>query len=312
MQANVRAWESGGCLPTPLASIWITSVCPLRCRHCYEGRQALNARHLPKEQVFQMIDRLTPFVHSISFMGGEPTTHPDLPEICAYAHDRGAYTLLVTNGQQLDREMVRELKGNIDCMKIGMDGVSSDTHDAVRGRGTFARALQSWDVAASVFPVMCKFTVNAMNMSQLPQLSAFCRSIGARRLVINRWTDVGAGAEARHGRFRLSADQVAEINAFVQNVLKSDYARLPVSRSCSLDHGCREQPARTYYVTSTGGVAPCIFSGHRAIGTLFDEREDVAALLARVNASRPSVDDLHVPSTRGRILLPTQQTRCAL
>lgn len=293
MKTNQIRWEKGGCLPIPLASLWITGLCTLRCKHCYEAHSESCRKHLSKEQIFLTMERLAPYVNSFSFMGGEPTLHPDLPEICEFSKRLGKYTLLVSNGLAITEELVTKLEGKVDCVKLGMDGVSAETHDAVRGKGSFAKTLNAWRVMPLRIPTMCKFTLNAVNLRELPQIADFYRNLGAQRLVLNRWLAIGSGSSVWNRKFALSAEQIKYINKFVQEQLKPNYHIFPISRSCSLDNGCLDIPARTYYVGENGSVSPCIFSGHLAVGDIRAKELDVKALLAEVNRIRYAYTDLH-------------------
>ncbi len=287
-------WEDGGCLPLPLASIWITGVCQLKCRHCYEGLRGGRACHLPTKDVLLTLERLSPFVRSFSFMGGEPLCHPDLAEICAYSKQRlGKYTLLVSNGQAFSERSVAALRGKVDCIKLGMDGVTARYHDAVRGEGSFAKAMRSWQLLADSIPTMCKFTLNSENLAELPRIADFYQGLGAKRLILNAWLRIGNGSSVWNRRFALSASQVSEVNRFVASELKPRYASFPVSRSCSLDNGCLDHPARTYYVNRDGAVSPCIFSGSLAIGNIREPDQNVSSLLSLVDQERLNYRDLH-------------------
>lgn len=293
MKTKVQRWESGGCLPTPLVSIWITGACNLRCKHCYESHNSDQRRHLPVEKVKLIMDRLAPHVNSISFMGGEPTLHPDLPEICAHAQELGKYTLLVSNGATITRELISKLEGKVDCVKLGMDGVTAEKHDLVRGKGSFAKAMGAWEILAPRIPTMCKFTLNNQNLVELPLISKFYQELGAKRLVLNGWLKLGTGASIWSRKFALSAEQRRQINDFVFQELKPNYHIFPISRSCSLDHGCRDFPARTFYVDSQAAVSPCIFSGHLGLGNMLAPEVDVWRLLTQVNRLRTLYDNLH-------------------
>jgi len=245
------------------------------------------------------MDRIAPFVNSFSFMGGEPTLHPDLPELCEYARHLGKYTLLVSNGVIFSDRLIDQLEGKVDCIKLGMDGVSAGYHDAVRGQGNFDTTMRTWLRLPQRIPTMCKFTLNALNRVQLPLIADFYQGLGAKRLVLNAWLRIGSGASIWNQKFALSMEQLREINEFIFRELKPRYHIFPVSRSCSLDNGCLETPARTYYVTSVGSVSPCIFSGELAIGNIRDPKTDVTQLLARVDRMRGTYQNLHSQKRAG-------------
>ena len=53
------------------------------------------------------LDRLSCF-----FSGGEPTLHPDLPELAQYAVRRGMRAVISTNGTLLTAQLAQILTGN--------------------------------------------------------------------------------------------------------------------------------------------------------------------------------------------------------
>ncbi|MBL7058179.1 radical SAM protein [Patescibacteria group bacterium] len=288
-------WENGGCLPTPLASIWILGKCNLGCKHCYEGRSKAQKQVLPKERVKLIMNKLAPFVNSFSFMGGEPTLHPDLPELCDYAQQLGKYTLLVSNGVAVDKSMVKSLRDKVDCVKLGMDGTTDNYHDMVRGKGAFAKTLRAWEAMTPHISTMCKFTLNAQNIENLPQIADFYQQLGAKRLILNGWLKVGRGANIWNKHFALSSRQRQTINEYVTRELKPRYNVFPISRSCSLDNGCKVMPARTFYVDSRGAVSPCIFSAGLGVGNILSPDTNVETLLMQVNKIRQAHNNLHEP-----------------
>ena len=308
MKNNIVSWENGGCLTTPLASIWITGACPLRCKHCYESLNAGNRAHVSFGILKTIIDLIGPHVNSISFMGGEPTLHPRIVELCAYAKSLGKYVLLVSNGINITKELVAQLKGNIDCVKLGMDGVCEKTHDQIRGAGSFQKTLRAWQIMAPEIPTMCKFTLNSKNISEIEKIAPFYQNLGAKRLVLNSWLKIGTGASIWNERFALSEAQRKLANDFVVDVLKPHYSEFPVSRSCSLDEGCNLLPERTYYIDSKQKVSPCIFSGHLGIGNILTD--NVSFLLSQVNQMRNAKKSLHyakTPAVFEQFLLPEPQ-----
>ena len=288
-----KRWENGGCLPTPLASVWILGRCNLGCKHCYEGKSGSQKQIRSKEDIKSIMNKLAPFVNSFSFMGGEPTLHPDLPELCDYAQELEKYTLLVSNGMAFNRSLIDSLKGKVDCIKLGMDGTIASHHDMVRGRGSFIKALKTWEILAPNIPTMCKFTVNSKNLGYLPQIADFYQQLGAKRLILNGWLKVGRGANFWNRHFALSEEQRKSINDYVARELKPRYDIFPISRSCSLDNGCKDVPARTFYVDSRGSVSPCIFSAQLGIGNVLSSNVNITSLLGMVNRIRCSCDNLH-------------------
>jgi len=85
--------------------------CNFRCRGCtYKLKENPRPKHFPSiEQIQDCLRRLD--VEAVHFMGGEPTTNPQLPNLLAFCkHDLGLTTRLGhTNGSGL---VIRDLDGS--------------------------------------------------------------------------------------------------------------------------------------------------------------------------------------------------------
>lgn len=104
-----RAWH----LPwrgeqVPHALVDITRRCSISCRSCYN---TVDGTDKPLDDVKAEIRQLAAMrrLNSISIVGGEPTLHPDLPEIIRFIRSLGLHAELFTNGLFLDEQMVERL-----------------------------------------------------------------------------------------------------------------------------------------------------------------------------------------------------------
>jgi len=92
----------------PHALLDITRRCTISCRSCYntdDGEDKPLADVQAEIRQLSALRRLT----SISIVGGEPTLHPDLPEIIGYIRSLGLHAELFTNGVLLDDAMASRL-----------------------------------------------------------------------------------------------------------------------------------------------------------------------------------------------------------
>ena len=81
------------------AHLTITTRCNMFCKGCYNTCEDDEEKDIPIEKAKAIIDRLSELgVFSISFGGGEPTLHPDLFEIAAYAREKNILPNMTTNG----------------------------------------------------------------------------------------------------------------------------------------------------------------------------------------------------------------------
>lgn len=86
-------------------------------------------------------------VRQFSCTGGEPFVVRDVPTILGYALERGS-CLVLTNGTLPLRRRLDELddllrKPHPRRFRISLDYPSPERHDAGRGEGTFAMALET-------------------------------------------------------------------------------------------------------------------------------------------------------------------------
>lgn len=81
------------------------------------------------------------------YSGGEPLLRPDLEELCAAARALGMVVTLSTNGVLLPHLL--DLARMVDELEIAIDG-DRESHDAVRGAGTFDQAVAGVEAVAGM------------------------------------------------------------------------------------------------------------------------------------------------------------------
>lgn len=105
----------------PHAVIEITRDCNLACRACYRAKEPgmrTVAEILQDVAIIEKHQR----VQTISLAGGEPTLHPELPEIVRRVKARGHRVSLVTNAVLLDDAMLTTLAAaGLDIVMIHVD-----------------------------------------------------------------------------------------------------------------------------------------------------------------------------------------------
>lgn len=138
--------------PGPLDAVWFQvtgTACNLRCRHCFISCGPTNRTFdlLSLEEVERRLEESARLgVREYYFTGGEPFLHPDIVEILTRAIARGPATVL-TNGTLLKPPPVAALAAAAAGsrfsleFRVSIDGFDRSTHDALRGEGTFERAL---------------------------------------------------------------------------------------------------------------------------------------------------------------------------
>ena len=109
--------------------VWnMTQRCNLKCVHCYaHAKDRTFEGELTTAQGKALIDDLSAFGSPvILFSGGEPTMHPDLPELAQYAVGKGMRAVISTNGTLITEEMAHTLKEiGLSYVGISLDGLET-------------------------------------------------------------------------------------------------------------------------------------------------------------------------------------------
>jgi hypothetical protein len=125
---------------TPHAVLEPNYTCNRRCALCYNRfRDVVKSLATVREEVDALLAKRN--LETISILGGEPTLHPDLPEIVRYVKGRGVYCQILTNGVILAKEdgtlLGKLVDAGIDRIMIHVDtgqGLSGAEVEAMRER----------------------------------------------------------------------------------------------------------------------------------------------------------------------------------
>lgn len=155
--------------------VWnMTRRCNLKCVHCYAQAKDIEFENeLSTEEGKALIDDLASFGSPvILFSGGEPTMRKDLPELAAYAREKGMRAVISTNGTLIGREMAKKLKEvGLSYVGVSLDGIR-ETNDKFRGmKGAFDAALRGLhNCQEEGIKVGLRFTINKQNVRDIPAI----------------------------------------------------------------------------------------------------------------------------------------------
>lgn len=155
--------------------VWnMTRRCNLKCVHCYAQAKNIEFENeLSTAEGKNLIDDLANFGSPvILFSGGEPTLRKDLPELAAYAREKGMRAVISTNGTLIDRDLAIRLKDvGLSYVGVSLDGIR-ETNDRFRGvRGAFDAALRGlYNCQEAGIKVGLRFTINKQNVMDVPAI----------------------------------------------------------------------------------------------------------------------------------------------
>jgi MoaA/NifB/PqqE/SkfB family radical SAM enzyme len=250
-------------------AIWeVTNACNYGCRYCIFGSTSRSPPgELDAAAALNVVAQLASsgFTH-VKFTGGEPFLRPDMTAILARARTLGISCDVSTNASRIDADTAGTLAGlGLDMVHVSLDGPDAASHEAVRGKGTFAPSLTGLRllVAAGV-PVRVGCVVHARNEGLIPAMAAFCADLGAGSVVFSRMEPVGR----MRGRPTLvTALDDEAIRAEVAQAADAHRTRIAISHNLDAPGGgCGTCPGgdRFAFVDHRGRVSPCTWvSEHR-------------------------------------------------
>jgi SynChlorMet cassette radical SAM/SPASM protein ScmE len=126
--------------------IAITNRCNLRCRYCYHFESAGDVGgDLPAVEWLRFFEELNRCaVTEVTLAGGEPFIREDLKEIIdGIVKNRMRFAIL-SNGTLINDDMASFLAstGRCNYVQVSIDGSMPESHDTMRGKGSFARAME--------------------------------------------------------------------------------------------------------------------------------------------------------------------------
>lgn len=156
----------------------ITGRCNLRCLYCSHFTSAADVpEDLPAREWLTFFEELgRQAVLRVTLEGGEPFIRPDLPELIeGLVKNRLRFSLL-SNGTLITDELAAFLAETRRCdyVQVSLDGSKPETHEACRGQGNFARAVQGLqNLRRHGVPVTVRVTIHRHNLEDLPEVARF-------------------------------------------------------------------------------------------------------------------------------------------
>lgn len=102
----------------------VTRRCNLACGYCNEFDKVSQPVEYETlvARMDHLIDRLG--VTIMDFLGGEPLLHPRIADLVGYAHEKGCWTNIITNGFLLSDRLVERLNlAGLDSMAVSIDRI---------------------------------------------------------------------------------------------------------------------------------------------------------------------------------------------
>ena len=183
--------------------VWnITRRCNLKCVHCYAHAKDIPFdNELSTKEGRALIDDLAGFgAPVLLFSGGEPLVRGDLPELAAYAVEKGMRAVISTNGTLITQPVAQTLKAiGLSYVGISIDGMEP-INDRFRGvKGAFRSALEGIrNCQAAGIKVGLRFTINKANLAEIPNIFNLLEEMEIPRVCFYHLVYAGRGSKLVH------------------------------------------------------------------------------------------------------------------
>jgi MoaA/NifB/PqqE/SkfB family radical SAM enzyme len=159
-----------------------TNRCDLECIHCNRELSGEPA-DISVDLVDKILDEAEPFrPRLVALSGGEPTLHGELEDLLSVIGQHDVEYTFTTNGQSFGHicEILTKAPGRFKGVTFSIDGSSPESHDRLRGDGSFERIVDALDLARRHgIPFGVNTVIGAHNAHELDDITRFSEESGA-------------------------------------------------------------------------------------------------------------------------------------
>jgi MoaA/NifB/PqqE/SkfB family radical SAM enzyme len=137
-------------------------------------------------------------VFTLVVTGGEPLMSPHAFEFLQFASDLGFNITLLTDFDGLTSSIAMRLAAikHLNTVQTSLDGGFAETHDFIRGQGSFDRTMRRLDIFKdSGLRLTLSTSVNKLNIREIDRIVTIYHSCKARYLYLNPVAPYGRAKE---------------------------------------------------------------------------------------------------------------------
>lgn len=226
--------------------------CDARCRFCFATFRDVRDR-LSVSDARRLIELLRAAGgEKLTFAGGEPTLHPHIGELVAYAKEVGFVTGVVTNGSRLEALLDRHAR-SLDWAALSVDSGDERTQAALgRGRGDHvARSIRLADYCRRVgVRVKLNTVVTALNHDE--DMSELVRRIAPERWKVFQVLRVVGQNDGRVDPLLITARQFDAFVARHAHLASEGFPPIAEDNDAMIDSYVMVDPLGRFYGNTDG------------------------------------------------------------
>lgn len=148
---------------------------------------------LPQEVIKKALDEIAGWQRdcTVVITGGEPFLRKDIFQIIEHAVNNGLKTEVISNGSLIDEKLaLKIISSGLKNIAISVDGARAKTHDFIRGKGSFEKAINGLNQLVKVKRELGRnpqisvwTTIMKENLDELSDIIPLVKDLGVECLV---------------------------------------------------------------------------------------------------------------------------------
>jgi MoaA/NifB/PqqE/SkfB family radical SAM enzyme len=242
----------------------ILTHCNLKCKHCYINKKQHGENTLPLETIEAWLKVFASKTKNanVIFLGGEPTLHPDLSLAIKKAKALGYNSITVDTNGYLFHDILSKVQPDVvDYFSFSLDGVTRETNDIIRGRGSYDNCIAGIKKAIlRGFTTSLIYTVSQMNLHELDRIAPLLKDLGVDRFFIQVIGIRGKSAGNSRKKLQVSRKDWLKIipdaaQKIAQLGITVTYPKVFLSPNEPFE--CAARVAENYFIFPNGRVYQC-------------------------------------------------------
>lgn len=172
--------------------ISLSHKCTYQCKMCGVVK-ILHGYELPTALVKKTLDEIAALNSEcvVLFTGGEVFLRQDVFELIDHGTSKGLIIEAVSNGSLIDEGLAKKIvASNLSNIAVSLDGAKEQTHDAIRQKGAYQKALNALRLLADIKrqrgsgpQISMWVTIMRENVHELFDMIALAKGVGVECLV---------------------------------------------------------------------------------------------------------------------------------
>ena len=251
----------------------LNSSCNLLCNSCLKPYYIGQWQETDMDSTLfhRVITELPPRTN-IHLQGwGEPLLHPKLFSYIKQLKEEDFTVSFTTNGTIMTSELAQDiLRSGLDGITFSMAGSCPQTQDALRGKGTFQRLLETLNIfdrekkacLHHTPKTAVSYLVTPETVDELPKAISLCSKAGIDTFVTVHLSQ--AGSRQQH-KYHFSLTDEYNRNHLMTRIRSHTQALFsPIGLqlhpfSPGLAPICDKNPLHSLFISARGDVSPCVF-----------------------------------------------------